>query len=243
MKIITLNYKKYRCPTSWDEVTLKNQMKVSDDDKAITIPELKKFAILSGYSGIPIEELKKSKLSELQELFKAIEFINIPIHEKQINEFDFNNNHYYIGQNIVDMEFQDFISIENTLSEYSGNTYNALPIILAIMCKKKKDGILESIDDYDIMKRAKEFEELPLIIAHNLSLFFSQVIAIYNSNFQSFLNPEVQRLIMQKQIESVESTLKKLDGKGLLTRCVTGILRHCLKYIKRQQDKHYISIQ
>ena len=46
MKTITLNNKKYICPEKWSDVTLKMQMKVSEDTEKITIDELKKFAIL-----------------------------------------------------------------------------------------------------------------------------------------------------------------------------------------------------
>jgi len=244
MKEIKLNNKKYKVPENWNEVTLRMQMKVTEDTEKISIDELKKFAILSGYAGIPMDELKRAKLNDLQELFKAIGFVNKPLPEEAIIEFDFNGSHYYCGQNLVDMEFQDFISIENAIEAQSGNTYNALPLILAIMSKKKKDnGVFESIDDYDIRKRGEEFIDLPLPIAHQLSLFFYHSTAIFSNLFQLYLKPENQKAIMQKQIDTVESMLKELGGRGWLTRCVTGILRISLKYIRRQLDKHYTSTQ
>jgi len=244
MRDIKLNGKKYSVPQSWDEVTLEMQMKVSADSDAIQSDTLKKYSILSGYAGIPIDVLKHAKITDLQQLFKAIEFINTELPNTEIIEFDFNGKHFYCGQNLIDMEFQDFISIENTLSEYSGNTYNALPTILAIMCKLKKDnGVLETIDDYNVLDRAILFKKLPITIAHQLSLFFSRSEMLYSSLFQLSLNPEMQKTILQKQTDSVENTLKEWDGKGLLTRFVRGILRHCLKSIKRQQDKLYTSSQ
>ncbi len=244
MKTIILNNKKYIIPEKWDEVTLKQQMKVSEDNDKITIPDLKKFAILSGYCNIPIEELKHAKLTELTELFKNMAFINEELPNKPIIEFDFNGKHYYAGQNLAEMEFQDFVSIENIIHEHSGNTYNALPTILAIMCKQKKDnGVLESLDDYDVQQRAKEFEELPLVTAHNLSLFFSNSVNLFSKAIPLFLSPEVEKVVVEKKIQNIESTLKELDGKGLLTRFVSGILRYCLKFIKRQHNKRYTSTQ
>jgi len=244
MKQIELNGKKYRVPENWNEVTLAMQIKVSQDTDKISIEGLKKFAILSGYAGIPIDIIKKANLAELTQLFKSIEFINNDIEDKPIIEFDFNGKHYYCGQNLVDMEFQDFISIENTITEYSGNTYAALPVILAIMCKQKREnGILESIDDYDVKQRAKEFESLPITTAHNLSLFFSNSVKLLSETIPSFLNPEVEKVVIQNQINEIEIMLKELAGKGWLTRCASGILRYSLKYIKRQQRKHYTSTQ
>lgn len=244
MKTIELYSKKYKVPQSWSEVTLRQQMKVTADSEKITIEELKKFAILSGYANIPIDILKQAHISDLQGLFEAISFINEPLPEKPIIEFDFNGKHYYCGQNMVDMEFQDFISIENTIQQFSGNTYNALPTILAIMCKQKKsDGILESISDYDVIKRAEEFQDLPLPIAHQLSLFFYHSETLYSKLIPQFSNKETMDQIMAMQIASTENTLKELAGQGLLHRCASGILRWYLRYIKRELKKHSTSIQ
>jgi len=244
MRSIELNNKKYIIPEKWSEVTLRMQMKVSADTEKISIEELKKYAILSGYAGIPVEELKHANISNLNEMFKALKFLNTEITTEPIIEFDFNGKHYYCGQNLVDMEFQDFISIENLLTEYSGHTYDALPTILAIMCKQKKaNGVLESIDDYNVQERAKEFMDLPITIAQSLSLFFSTSEIMFSNSIQLFSNPESLKEIMEKQIEEAMNTLKQLGGKGLLTRWLAGILRWYLKYIRRQLRKHYTSIQ
>lgn len=271
MKTITLNGKKYIIPEKWSEVTLRMQMKVSADTEKITLEQLKKYAILSGYIGIPVEELKRINISELNEVFKSLKFLNTEITTEPIIEFDFNGKHYYCGQNLVDMEFQDFISIENLLTEYSGHTYDALPTILAIMCKQKKkiyknkytgkilhiipirieekkdveetDGILETIDDYNVQERAKEFMDLPITIAQSLSLFFSTSETMFSNSIQLFSNPENLKAITEKQIDEAMNTLKQLGGKGLLTRWLAGILRWYLKYIRRQLRKHYTSIQ
>jgi hypothetical protein len=225
---------------NWSEVTLKQQIQISKDTDAILMPELKRFAILSAYAGIPIPELKQANLSELTEVFKSIKFINEDLPTHPITFFEFNGKKYHCGQNLIEMQFQDFISIENILAENSGNTQVALPTILAIMCKQVKDnGQLETIDDYDIAERAKEFELLPITIAHSLSLFFSTSEKVLSNTFPLFLNPENQQVIMQKQIDTVESMLKELAGKGLLMRCVAGILRIYLKSIKRKQDNLY----
>jgi hypothetical protein len=241
MKKILLNSKEYNCPESFNEVTLKQQIQVSRDTEKINNDMLKKMAILSGYANIEVSELKKIKISELTSFFKLVSFINEPLDEKTVIEFDFNGSHYYCGQNIVDMEFQDFISIENALQQTSGNTYNALPVILAVMCKKMKaDGKLESLDDYDLMKRSVEFENLPITIAHGLSLFFYNNAIIFTNLTGLFSNP--QKLV-EIRIQEVNNILKKLVGKGLLIRFVNLILRYCLKSIKRQQDKLYTSTQ
>jgi len=244
MKQIKLNGKSYSCPESWDEVTLKQQMQVTADSDRIELEQLKKFAILSGYAGIPIQELKRAKIQDLTQLFKAIEFLNIDMPSTPLIEFDFNGKHYYCGQNLIEMEFQDFISIENAIAETSGQTYNAMPTILAIMCKQKHaNGALESLDEYDVVARAKEMEALPISIAHGLSLFFSTSEKIYSTISLLFLNPESQKELVMKQIDSAENTLKELAGRGLLTRLRNGILRYWLKSTRRQLNSRFTSTQ
>lgn len=240
MKTLVVNGNKYSCPEKWDEVTLRMQVKLTQDTDKIKDNGLKKLSILSGYAGIPLDELKRTKLNDLQELFSAIAFINEPMPETMITEFDFKGSHYHCGQNIVEMEFQDFVSIENTLQETSGNTTTALPIILAVMCKKKlPNGQLETIDDYDVIKRSEEFKDLPLTIANSLSLFFYHSEKVYTNLLGSYSNPNV---MVESQIQEVEGMLKQLAGRGLFMRLLSGILRICLKSIRRKQRKLFTSI-
>lgn len=239
MKKIKIQDKEYSCPTKWDEITLKQQIKVSQDTQKIEHDSLKKIAILSGYADIDLNVLKKLPISELKELFESIAFINTPIPSTPIIEFDFNGSHYLIGQNMNDMEFQDFISIENVLQEYSGNTFNALPTIIAIMSKRRKpNGQFESLDDYDVMQRSKEFEDLPISIANGISVFFYTSVRASSMATQLYSNPN---LLVEMKVIETESMLKQLVGRGWLMKCVYGILRICLKYIKRKQRRLFTS--
>jgi hypothetical protein len=244
MKKITLNGIGYNLPENWDEISIRMQLKVSDDTDKIEHEQLKKLAILSGYCDIPIEELKRANLKDVTRLFNNMKFLNDPLPDKPLVKFEYKGEEYMCGQNLIDMQFQDFISIENAISEHTGNTYNALPTIMAIMCKKKKkvDGSLESLDDYNVKERAELFLDLPVTIAHQLSLFFSISEGMLSKTIPLFSKVEVQKAVMQSQIERVESMLKELDGKGLLTRFAIGILRYCLRYIKRAWQRHFTSI-
>lgn len=241
MKKITINGKQYDCPTGWHEITLSLQLQVSRDADKIENESLKKLAILSGYANIPLAELKRCKMDELPALFENISFISQPIPDKPMNEFDFKGHHYYVGQNLAEMEFQDYISLENALEMFSGHTYNAMPTILGIMCKQKlPNGLLETLDDYNLDERTAEFYSLPISIANGLALFFYNSVNLYKNLSQSFSNPEE---LMIQAINSLDNMQKPQAGRGLLTRCVNGIYRFFIKYIKRKLIKHYISTQ
>ena len=109
--------------------------------------------------------------------------------------------------------------------------------------KKVPNKISETIDDYDILTRAKEFESLPISLAHSMSLFFSQIVGLYTNLTLLFSNQESNQALIQKQIDIVENMLKKQDGKGWLTRCATGLLRIYIKSIKRKLHRLYTSTQ
>ena len=239
MKKIKLDGIEYNCPESWQEITLKQQMQVSEDSNSIKLDDLKKLAIISGYCGIPQNKLKHARLQELGPLFKNIEFINKPIPNNPVIEFDFNDKHYHVGQNLIDMEFQDFISIQNAIQNVSGNTFLALPTIIAIMCKcKKEDGRFESIDDYDVEKRAKEFEQLPITIANGIAFFFSNSTNLLSTITLLYSNP-IQ--LVTSRLEDLENTLRKQDGQGWLTRLHNSIFRRYIKSIKKRLPKYFTS--
>ena len=238
MKELELQGSLYIVPTSWKEVTLERQIYVVENNDKYTTETQKKIGILSGYSGIPFPILKKINVSELKELFTTMKFINEPLPKTAISEFTFNGSRYYVGQNLLEQEFQDYISLQNTYQEYKGKETLALPTIIAILSRKKLDnGLLETLDDYDLNKRIEEFKKIDLVTANSLSLFFSQNIRELSVLFQQFSNPKE---ILEMKMDEVESTLKKQVGQGWLTKCVNGILRIYLKYIRRRLNKHFI---
>lgn len=241
MKKIKLNGVEYEVCTSWGDVTLAHQIQVSIDSGKQESDILKKISILSGYSNIPLQVLKHSKIDELQDVFKHLSFINTDIPEKPIDKFDFMGHTYFVAQNLMEQEFQDYVSLQNILETNKTNTYMALPYIMAIMCKRlKPDGTMETLDDYNPDKRAEEFRGINIGIATGISVFFSRSINVLSITSQLYSNPK--ELIQMKMVE-VNDTLNKSGGQGLLTRCVRGILRSYLKYIKRKSDKLFTSFQ
>ncbi len=241
MKKIKIDNVEYSCPTSWDDVTLKQQIQVSKVSDSIENESLKKIAILSGYANIPYEVLKKTKLSELNDLFKHIKFINKPLPTTPITDFEFRGEHFYVGQVLIEIEFQDYISIENILQQYKDNTYEALPTVIAVMAKRKKaDGSFESLDDYDVVDRAKQFENLPLTTANRMSVFFYNNEKLSQIALKLYSNPS---LLVEMRINEVLNILKQSDGKGWLTKCAYGILRIYIKFIRRKLLKHFTSTQ
>ena len=238
MKKITVKKKQYNVPESWEEITLRKQLEVSRLNEKYSSPIDRKLSILSAYADIPMEVLKSEKIDRMLELFQAISFISTDIPSKQLVEFDLNGKHYYTGQNILESEFQDFISIQNAIEAQSGDTFNALPLIIAVMAKQKKaNGELESLDDYNVIERSIEFLDLPITTANGLAFFFASSIRLQENLIHFYSNPKE---LAMNQIDEVLSTLKPVDGMAWHTRLLYGILRRYIKSIKKDVDKSFI---
>lgn len=233
MKKITFQDKEYNVPTSWDEVTLKQQVEVSKVAKEQK--HIKQIALVAGYTGIDIDVLKKTNIKELQPLFKHIEFVSQPINEEPIERFTHNGVEYSVTPTLLKSQFQDFISLENIVKEFEEREYEALPIMIAILAKK--DG--ESLDDYDIMQRSKAFEDLSITTANRLKVFFYLLVnqSLVSSEGYSNLNK-----VVQKKISDSKSTVKKQGGKGLLTRLHRGTSLSYMKSIEKAWNKYYTSL-
>ena len=237
MKKIKLDGVEYEMCTSWDEVSLGKQIQVSIDSDGITNPVRKKISIISGYSNIPIDVLKKTQMNELPGLFKSMSFINEEIPGEPIEKFEFKGETYYVSQNLMNQEFQEFVSLENITQQYKDKPYLALPYILGIMCKKMTpSGVLETIDDYDIDKRSEEFKELNISIATGVAVFFSRSTNVLLNLSLLYSNPQQ---MVQEKINEVKNTLRKQAGQGWHIRFVNGILRSYVKYIEKRLNKYF----
>ena len=224
MKTIQYKKEKYNVPESWDEVPIKKLIELNLDSQEFKTESTKKLAFISAFVGIPVDVIKKSKVTEIQKLFKHLEFMTDPLPEDPIFEFEFRGEKYSVKQTFNEMEFQDYVSMETVMSDNNGELYKALPMLLAILCKKEG----ESMDDYDVGERAKLFEELPVTIANPLSVFFYAQEKLSNMITLAYSNRD---LVIQMKRREVLDTLKKQGGTGLLTRLLTGILRFWIKYI------------
>lgn len=228
----TFQYKKvkYQVPENWSEVPLKSLMKMKSDVDEFKTDSTRNLALISAYAGIPVDILKKSKVSDVTKLFKYLTFLSTDLPTEPIYEFDFKGEHYTVADTLIKQEFQDFISVETVLSDNDGNTYKALPTLLAILCKR--DG--ESLDDYDVEERAKMFLDLPITIAHPLSVFFCNQEKM--SMFYSQLYSNHKSMIAMRA-KSLLATLKPQDGMGWLMRLQIGLLRSWIRFTMLPQSK------
>lgn len=234
MKQIELNGIKYNVPTSWEDITIKDQIRVSEISQKYT-GLTSQLQLLAGYSNIPVDVLKHINIKHLPELLSNLEFINEPLNQDPISKFEYKGDKYYVMPTLIDGEFQDFISLESVIQMYAEKPADGLPFIIAILCKREG----ETLDSFDIEERAKHFLDLPIDIANRVSVFFSQLEKLSMINTPTFLE-QYQKEVDKKainQLNELENTMKQSDGQGWLGRLQRKILLKYVQYLK----KNYIS--
>lgn len=240
MKEIILNKKSYNIPESWYDITIKHFQEIYNGNKEEedeTITKLnKQFRTLSLYTSIPVDELKHGNIKEVSEISNYLTFITEEIPSKQITEFEHNGIKYNVVQGLSKQQFQDYVSLENVLQH--SNRIDQLHYILAILARKSPE---ETLDDYDVDERAKEFLSVDIVTAHNVSLFFSALGKVYNTHGTIYSNP--QKLIKMKSKEVQESFSTMQVGKGWFMNFVIGIMKRWITYLEKRAMKYFQSSQ
>lgn len=244
MKRVILNELEYYIPTSWDDITIKDYQRIykqignyNESVKEEKINEfddvMESIKLVSAYSSIPEKELKIANISDVIGIINDMSFIKEEIPSKQIVEFKFKNKVYNVIQSLHKQQFQDYVSLENILQR--GNNVENMHYILAIM---SREGIDETLDDYDVDERAKEFLNLDIITANNISVFFSSLEKVYTQISMLSSHPKE---VIQMKAQEVMSSLNALDGQGWYTRWQIGITKRLVSYLERKSMKYFTS--
>lgn len=238
MKEIQFNEKKYNIPENWEEVTLGMLMKVSEYETLLNDAPI--VSIIAGYTGIELTELKTSRVQEVQEIMETLDFIYTPYEPKPTNKFVFEGVEYMANENIEETEFQDWVSVQTVLYENKNNQVMGLTKLVAIICKKEG----ESLDDFNVMERAKMFERLPMTIGKDIEGFFLHSLTAYNAITLLYSTiPEQEKLVLHKFSELNDIMKKQQRARGWYSpmRWLIGIYRLYLKFLKRDLERYFNS--
>lgn len=237
MKKIIFNNKTYDCPESWRDISLKMQVEahnLSQNEKYV-----KAVGVLSAYTKIPVEDLKKAKTPMLMEVMKNIAFINKPVSEEPLFEFEYKGEKYNILESVTKNQFQDYISLQTVVNMYKDDNWKQLSYIIAIMAKKQG----ETLDDYDIEERAKYFEDIDVETLTRVSAFFLKSKKALNL-ITVFSSPQIQAILVEDKLKDLKNTLSRLKvlrGGNLLIRLWIFVSKRWLHYYMRQWEKSYNS--
>jgi hypothetical protein len=231
LKTILINGNSYSIPKSWDQVSIEQQLTV--ERLTIEQPELKSMAVIAGYTNSKIEQIKHLHLNDVKLLLNELSFIGEPIPVIPTTDFEHRGNKYSILKTLLKSEFQDFLTIETLLDNHKGKEYQALPFIIAVLAKKEG----ESLSDYDLESRSKEFLDLPITIANNIYLFFCTIGKISSIDSHKILKEMDQDLNVS--MNYMINMVRKLNGGQWSIRLLRVLLLIYLKSLKKNWKAYY----
>lgn len=233
MKEIKFKSKTYKVPTNWHEVSLRMQMKVSEiESKELHV---KTIAVISAYTGIPVDELKQANVIDLKEIMQSLSFIETEVSTKPIFNFNYKGHDYNVMESLINNQFQDYVAAQTAISEYGNNTWKQLSYLVAIMAKR--DG--ETLDSFDVNERAEYMMDLDVSTCNGIAAFFlsNQKALNFISQWSS---PQMVESGLENKLQELETTLSQLlkhRGKNLLIRWWVGTSRNYIKSIRSQSEK------
>jgi hypothetical protein len=226
MEVIKVNDKKYNIPTEWNDITIGMQVMQSRFKQSDS--RLYAAHFVNTYTGIPVEILKRMKVDDFKAILMKLKFLtSTKVEDNSVNFFEHKGIKYNVLSSLEKAETQDFLSIESLLQEFKDNQVEAMPYIIAILAKKPN----ESLDDYDVMERGREFMDLPYPMVAGIWVFFCQLGRISVINSPQFSN--LQRVLIQQSLNYTENTLRKRAGLGLLKRLLKATLLLYIRYINK----------
>jgi hypothetical protein len=239
MRKIIFNEKEYDIPESWQDVSLRSVIKY--DQLLEILPDAPIVAMISAYSGIPVDELKTSRMPDINEIMIILNgFLRTPYEPQINNEFEYKSQLYRMNDDILDMEFQDWISIQTILYNNRDNTIFGLPKIIAVLAKH----VGERLDDYNLDERANELLDMPFTKAKDLEFFFSTNVHALQQLTQSYsIRKEQEKYILQQFLElnNIMQKRKGQHGISLPTRWLIGAYQIYLRYLRKRLEKSFNS--
>jgi hypothetical protein len=225
MTSIKVNDIEYKIPTSWDDITVQQQIEIS---KVVERDEeFRNVHMISTYTGIDMDLIRKMNINHFKKILHIMKFLKEPIENKVIKSIIHNGEEYFIADSILAGQTQDFLSIEGLMKKYSANQVEALPYVIAVIARKNG----ETIDSFDIYKRAEEFRTLPYSTANNIWFFFAVIEKAYSIDTKQSL------VVMDQQLELTlnysKNLLTQLDGLTLWKKLLRVILLLYIKYIRK----------
>jgi len=236
MKEVQFNEKTYNIPTSWQEVTIGMLMRVSEYEAIVEDAPI--ISIIAGYTGIEITELKTSRVQEVQEIMEILDFIYTPYVAVPSNRFTYDGIEYAANESIEETEFQDWVSVQTTLYQHRDNQVMGLTKLIAIICKKDR----ETLDDFNVIDRARMFEGLPMTIGKDVEGFFLASLTALNAITLLYSSiPDQEKLVLHRFSELNDIMKQRQVERGWYSpmRFVIGIYRLYLRYLKHDLERYF----
>jgi len=167
---------KIQVPTSWNDVTIGQYIKISKlkkPEKDYT--ELKYLIDLililcPNLSKEVLENITEEKLVEITGDWNWM--VNLPI-DNVVKEFKIGDDKYIYDREVDKLSLGEMVSYETLIDSEEMTQNDALSLVLAIVLRKEIDGVIEDFNADEIYNRIKLFEDnISIEQAYGLIFFF-----------------------------------------------------------------------
>lgn len=182
--------KSYDFPTSWDEVSVEQFMKLFENDKPIVNELMGSVRVVSILSGIDEEIIMAMDIEDFKKLSTSLNFIGQEISTPEIDFIEIDGEKYYLYKDFNKMTTGEIITIELLMENNGGNIYSVMPELLCVFLRKKNEnGVFEKFNT-EMMSRKDKFKKVSIDKIHHIFSFFLTGGTIFNPNIQDFIPKE-----------------------------------------------------
>jgi len=160
-------------PTGWDEISIKQY------DEIVSLKQggstLMQFVnILKILTKVDEDTIMAIPASEFQSITDNLTFLQETIEgNEDVESIMIGDEKFFLKKDFEQLTMGESISIELIMKKYDNELSKAIPELLCIFLRKKKEnGKLEGFKN-SFMERAEMFSDLMISDVHNLFLFFS----------------------------------------------------------------------
>jgi hypothetical protein len=229
MVTLDIDGKKYEVPTEWKDITLEywygwheiiksHEQKHKAKQKEGEFDEENPFSKISNVEMLKmnrdifqyITKIDDATLDrcDVDSIARAMEFIGQVTQEyepKALDGFMFEGEKYFFPKEAMyDNTFGDYIEatqLDMTIESMKHGVFDVLPEQMAILCRK----IGEEYDEDSINEKTERFKKLTMDIVWEFSFFLSIQSLKLTKVFQTYSEPELQKLEKLEQRESTKS--------------------------------------
>jgi hypothetical protein len=164
--------KTFELPTSWDEVTVGQFMKIYElqlDKENELMGTLK---LISALSGIESDILLMMDVDDFKQIATEILFITTPLEKNDSDYVEINGDKFYLYRDFNKLTTGEVITIEMIIDGAKNNINSVMPDLLCLFLRKKKeDGTFEKFTT-DLMNRKEMFMNVPVNKIYHIFDFF-----------------------------------------------------------------------
>lgn len=164
---------KFQLAESWDDVDVETFMKIHNLENTNQIQLM--IDILNIFSDIDKDIIEMIDYKIFNDIISSLNFIKDKIDSQVKDKITINDEDYYIKKDFTKMTMGEVVSIETLTERTGGDLVKAMPELLCIFLRKKKEsGKLEEFKN-EHLERVDLFKKIKITDVYNL--FFYTILS------------------------------------------------------------------